>query len=214
MVRRRAGGEQLDFIFGQKPCEHGGSRRGAGRPRRKGPPKRVPHVPRERFPKRLPQHVTVRVRREVWNLRSRRAFRVIERALRAASDRFGVRVVHFAVQANHVHLIVEATDATCLSRAMQGLGVRLAKGLNRMMGRHGRVLEERYHVHVLRTPTETRHAVRYVLGNERKHAAQRGVAKPEHYADWFSSAHHPDLVRAAQTWMLTTGCRSAESGFG
>jgi putative transposase len=63
-------------------------------------------------------------------------------------------VAHFSVQGNHIHLIVEAHDNRALSEGVQGLLVRLAKGLNRMMGRHGRVLSERYHAHVLRSPAE------------------------------------------------------------
>jgi hypothetical protein len=66
-------------------------------------------------------------------------------------------------------LLVEAEDERALSRGMNGLGVRVAKGLNRVMGRSGKVLEERYHGHVLRTPTEVRRARSYLLGNARRH---------------------------------------------
>jgi hypothetical protein len=57
---------------------------------------------------------------------------------------------------------------------MRALSIRLARGLNRMMGRTGPVLEDRYHAHVLRTPAEVRNALRYVLGNFESHGERRG----------------------------------------
>jgi hypothetical protein len=85
-----------------------------------------------------------------------------------------VRLVHFSVQHDHVHLVAEARDEKALSRGIQGLAVRLARALNRVMGRKGKVCKERYHARVLRTPRQARHALRYVLGNARKHGVPLG----------------------------------------
>jgi REP element-mobilizing transposase RayT len=63
---------------------------------------------------------------------------VARRALAAgATSRF--RIVHFSVQTNHLHLLVEADDELALARGIQGLGIRLAKAINRRVGRSGRV---------------------------------------------------------------------------
>jgi len=60
----------------------------------------------------------------------------LERALsRASSGTF--RVLHYSVQADHVHLIVEADTHARLSSGMQGLAIRAAKALNRALA-HGR----------------------------------------------------------------------------
>lgn len=99
--------------------------------------------------------------------------RVLAPAISAARDRFGTRITHYSVQGNHMHFIVEAKDQAALSRAMQGLAVRFAKGLNRMMGRSGKVFADRFHAHILRSPREVRNAVRYVLENARRHAIRR-----------------------------------------
>ena len=93
----------------------------------------------------------------------------MQRAMYAGAARFGFRLVHYAVMGNHVHLIVEAPDRVALGRAMKGLGVRVAKGLNRVMGRRGKVLGDRYHGRILRTPSETKRARVYLLENARKH---------------------------------------------
>jgi REP element-mobilizing transposase RayT len=154
----------------------------------------------------MPLHVTLRMAPHVYNLRSRRSFRVIEAALRISGDRFGVRIIHFSVQGNHIHLVVEAPDGRSLARAIQGLSIRVARGLNRMMGRAGRVFDDRYHARVLRTPTEVRHAIHYVLGNARKHAAERGEIYASGYVDPYSSAGAPEVaLPPAQTWLLRAG---------
>ena len=156
---RRRG--QLGFEF----RTWGGKRAGAGRrPKVAGRPG-VPHRPRPEWARRLPVHITLRMAPEVYNLRSRRSFRAIELALRLGADRFDVRMTSFSVQGNHMHLLVEAPSRTALARAVKGFSVRVAKGLNKMMRRTGRVLGDRYHAHVLRTPTEVKRAIAYIRKN-------------------------------------------------
>jgi REP element-mobilizing transposase RayT len=133
------------------------------------------HRRRPELKARFPVHVTWRMRDEVWNLRSRRCFTALARAFWGGCDRFGFRLVHYSVQGNHVHLLVEARDERSLSRGMNGLGVRVARGLNRVMRRRGRVLDDRYHGRILRTPTEVRRARDYLQQNARHHYARAGA---------------------------------------
>jgi hypothetical protein len=84
----------------------------------------------------------------VWNLRSRRCFSRIAKSFSRGRDRFGFRIVHFSVQGNHLHLVVEADDERALARGMQGLGVRIAKALNRLMARKGAVFADHYHARI------------------------------------------------------------------
>ncbi len=164
----------------------GGKRRGAGRKSR-GPRAAVPHTAREEVRPTHPVHVTLRVADAVWNLRSERSYRIIDAALRAARRRPDFRVVHFSIQGNHVHLIVEADGPRSFALGVRALSIRLARRLNVMMGRRGPVLADRYHAHVLRTPAEMRNAVRYVLGNFESHAARRGERTSGRWVDPFSS---------------------------
>jgi putative transposase len=188
----------------------GGKRKGAGR-KPTGARAGVPHAARPRLSKHHPVHVTWRVLPHVWNLRSRRSFRVLSDAFARACDRRGFRLVHFSVQGNHLHLVVEAPDEVRLARGLQGLAVRIARGLNRMMGRKGNVFADRYHGHVLRTPAEVARAVAYVLGNFFVHALRRGERIDITSADEFSSAALPEtgppLVTAPRTWLLCFGWR-------
>ena len=100
----------------------------------------------------------------------------LERSWAKACDRGTFRLAHYSIQANHVHLIVEAKDADALGRGMNALGARLARAVNRVFSRRGPVLKDRYHHVVLKTPTQVRNALRYVLLNaKRVHPPPQGI---------------------------------------
>jgi REP element-mobilizing transposase RayT len=188
---RVLGGEQLAFAF----RKWGGVRRGAGRKRRGK--RRVSHGARPGHSRHHPLHITLRVVDGLPSLRGKRAFQCIKRAFALANTqgkhREDFRVTHFSVQGNHAHLIAEASDRLHLSRGMQGLAIRVAKRVHRALERRGAVFAERFHARVLRTPREVRHALAYVLLNERRHLkAERGLTLPPWYFDPCSSAREFD----------------------
>jgi len=123
------------------------------------------------------------------------------------------------VQGNHLHLIVEARDKEALSRGLRRIEIRMAKRLNKVMGRSGQVFPDRYHPHILRTPTEVAHALAYVRGNYAVHARRRGEVLPSSLVDRFSSdalvngawveETGAPLVAAPRTWLLVEGWRKA-----
>ncbi|MDB4970551.1 MAG: hypothetical protein JWN44_6240 [Myxococcales bacterium] len=87
------------------------------------------HDRRPLLAKQFPVHVTWRINRQVWSLRSGRFPKVLKDVM-YAGEKKGFRVVHYAFLKDHIHLIVEAVDRVALSRGMQGLGVRVAKAVN------------------------------------------------------------------------------------
>src|SRR5262249_50932846 len=124
------------------------------------------------------------------------------------------RVLQFSVQHDHVHLLVEADDAPRFVRGVQGLMIRVARALNRALGRRGRLWADRYHARPLRTPREVRHALVYVLQNWAKHL--RGVRglDPRSSARWFEGWRIPPPrppgfapIRAPRTWLARVGWR-------
>ena len=159
-------------------------------------------------------------------LRGAVLFPKLRTALRAGSKE-GFRVVQFTVMTNHIHLIVEAEGKESLAHGMQGLAIRLARTINGHLNRKGKVWGDRYHSTVLRSPTQCRHALAYVLNNARKHAAESG-RKCEHgwtdpcsSAGWFSDwAEQPRVCWAkprggfpnARTWLLRVGWKKAAAG--
>ena len=183
----------------------GGKRRGAGR-KPKGDNAGVSHSRRPQFKARHPVHVTMRLLSGVGYLRGYSRRRAIEDALRQAKRRFGMRVVHYSIQGNHLHLIVEVEDPSMFSRAIQGLAIRLARALNRIAGRTGKVFSDRFHSHVLESLRKVVNAVRYVLENFRHHlredVAPLGV-DPCSSAAWFGTPRADDApVSPPRTWLL------------
>jgi REP element-mobilizing transposase RayT len=149
--------------------------------------------------------------------------RAFERSLAAASERSSFRVVHYSLQGNHAHFIVEARDRAALGRGMNSIATRLAQTVNRVFGRCGRVLAERYHLRCLRSPRQVRNAVAYVLLNARKHLAER-VARLPHatrpdpassgrwfdgWRDWLPEerSEEPACVAFPRSWLLRVGWR-------
>jgi REP element-mobilizing transposase RayT len=174
-----------------------------------------------------PVHVTIKVKDDVPRLRSGKRFRVIQRCIQRCHKE-GFSVVEFSVQQNHIHLICEVDDEVSLARGMQGLKTRLARRLNRALGRKGTLFKERYHARALATPREVRNALCYCLNNARRHLwkAQQRLAAPD-WVDGYSTApgfsgyrgrrgsrraiqvDQRPVVRSARTWLLSTGWKRA-----
>jgi REP element-mobilizing transposase RayT len=216
---RRA--KQLSLDDARMRTGWGGPRPGAGRkPASKRPP--VHHVKRLPVPRQCPSHVTLRIRRGLPSLRIRRFLKEFRRSLRQTCERGEFRVVHYSVQRNHVHLLVESAGKQALGRGMKAVAARLARAANRVFRRSGSVLHGRYHLRVLRTPREVRNALAYVLLNARKHwKERRGVSPPLRLdeassAAWFEGwkrklpapwvRDRPEVAEA-RTWLLRTGWR-------
>jgi hypothetical protein len=186
---------QLAFVL----PTHGGRRRGAGRKQKQGNA-RVSHAERPAFDKPTPAHVTLRVLGDVPNLRSSRGFAAIRRSFAAARGLHGLRLTHFTVMSNHLHLIVEADSSPALSTGMQGLCIRLAKALNGALGRKGSLFADHYHSSLLKTPTQMWNAIRYVLGNAEHHYGEKGI-------DRFSSAapEQHEVLGSPRGWLSSVG---------
>jgi REP element-mobilizing transposase RayT len=121
------------------------------------------------------------------SLRTRQVMGVFRKALAIAKDRFECRVLQFSLLSNHVHFVVEAPDEKALGRAMKGLLVRLAKGLNKLWGRKGSVFERRFDSVVVSTMRQVHRALRYVLLNARKHGIRIPFGEPDPFSSgpWF-----------------------------
>jgi REP element-mobilizing transposase RayT len=201
--KRKKPRPQRELSFGR----HGGWRPGAGRKPNKKPSKRTPHRSRPLLASRHPVHVSMRLRKGLRrSLRSGRCYRAIRRCLRSARDRLGCRIIHYSVQGNHIHLIVEAADEKALGRAMKGFCVRVAKCFNKMAGRRGQVFAKRYHAEYLRSLRQTRNALVYVLQNAKRHALEMLNLGPEClHRSWVdpcsSAAYFDGWKRGCRRWI-------------
>jgi REP element-mobilizing transposase RayT len=168
----------------------------------------VPHRRRPEHTPAHPAHVTLRAVEALRCLRSDRVFPAL-----ATSSRASFRVLQFSVQSDHVHLIVEADHGKALSGGVRGLAIRLARTVNRILRRRGRVWGDRYHARALSTPRAVRHALVYVLMNWKKHSRTGTEIDPCSSAAWFSGwARRPaptqsgaPPVAVARTWLARIG---------
>lgn len=227
--RRNANSAQCLLPF---PATWGGARKGAGRPRAlRG---NVPHVTRPVHRAAEPVHVTLRAK--ISPLRSQFVYPTVRlalsRAARRAPERF--RILHFSVQHDHVHLLVEAANKRALSSGMRAVAIRVARYVNDLLRRRGALWADRWHGRALRTPREVRNALVYVLANFRKHAPPANVRRdacraarldPYSSARWFDGwreheggagvltgfagdpAHDECPVNVPQSWLARLGWR-------
>jgi len=82
---------------------------------------------------------------------------------------FGFGILHFSILKNHAHLVAEAKDNESLGNGARSFGCRFAKAVRKKTGGSGPVFAGRYHLRVLKNPTEVRNALQYVLQNRAKH---------------------------------------------
>jgi REP element-mobilizing transposase RayT len=214
----------------QKLFRRGGKRRGAGR-KPKGRRAREGHDARPEFKPYHPLHVVMRVVPAVGSLRRRKLYKALRDATITAALREWFRIAHISLQRDHVHMIVEANDKSALARGMQGFQISAARHINLALGhdrkrRRGKVFSDRYHLEVITSPTQARHAISYVLSNWRKHGEDRARLASTWLVDPFSSAisfpdwaelqgqawmwpiretYDPLIVRRPQSWLLTEG---------
>ena len=202
----------------------GGAREGAGR--KKVRPGAVSHAARPPLAARHPVHISYKVVGELPSLRQPDIRGAIEDCLREVAEKAkregaGFRVAHYAIQREHLHLIVEAHNRKALSAGLKGLAGRMAKRINKLLGLTGPLFADRYFERVLKTPKQVSNCLRYVLLNERRHAFQRGERCEAGWIDPCSSGRYfdgwrglrvkpPDgrpTVAPAGTWLLATGWR-------
>jgi hypothetical protein len=175
----------------------------------------MPHVTRRKVDPRYPVQVTIRATPGLPSLRSPRVFAALRRAIaRASVDRF--RVIHFSIQQDHGHFIVEGDEPHRARGGMHGLAIRLALAVNRVLGRKGKVVGDRYHARPLTTPRQMRTSLVYVLLNFRKHLRAPAGIDPRSSGPHFSGWQRPLVATGIAsstalpcTWMARTGWRRA-----
>ena len=204
--RRRRGRQlELNLVRGR-----GGPGRGQGRKKRKVG--FVSHGKRPWHDRRLPVHVSTSVLAGLPSLRGDKLWQAVRQGFvhgcvygsrtrsrcrrREQGGRVGpgdseraiFRIVEFSVQGMHIHLVVEANSRQALSRGLQGFKIRVARAINKVLGRKGAVFKDRYHEKPISNPRQCRNTLLYVLSNQRHHAHEEGATYPRGTIDPCSSA--------------------------
>jgi REP element-mobilizing transposase RayT len=239
----RTPSKQLEIKLDKNGQRRGGKRKGAGRPK-SGPRASEKHKKRPKLSAYEPVHVVMRARKGIGSLRTHAIFKAIkeatftafaheERALAkpdasAATGKVAraFHIVHLSIQSTHIHLIVEASDRMALARGMQAFGISAARHINAALGRSGNVFSDRYFPRVLKTPTQVRNCLAYVLNNWKKHGESVASLRRPWPVDPYSTASFFDgwketngqrivvpsgydgpMVWWPKTWLLSEGWR-------
>ncbi len=193
---------------------------GAGRPRGRSD-HYIAHIPRPRVTKSTPVHVTLKCVEGLPNLREVKYRRIILRVFADEGARKGFRLVHYSIRRDHLHLVCEADETLALSRGVQRVASRVARWLNKRLGRRGRFFAGRFHGRVMRTPKDMRNVLSYVYLNLHKDRARRRIrvlsvdSCTSH--TWFDGWKHRagpaddpserDPVARPKSWLLRKGWR-------
>ena len=115
------------------------------------------HKARPRFAGRTALHVILRLSDHV-RLANTSVRRAVLEALREGRELHGLHVVEVGRLKDQLHLIAEADNNASLSRGMQGLSIRIAKGINRAVGAKGSIFADHFEAFVLRSSKDLRKA--------------------------------------------------------
>ena len=198
MGRARKRHVQQEIRWTNKAGDLRGTKREAGKARgkrKRGRPRKAGsgewHKKRPAVKASEPLHVTLRTVKRVGRLRTAAVYRAVREAMIVMLARETCRIVHLAIQHNHVHLIVEAENRKALSKGMQAFQISAAKHINAEISKgklkgiswyeakrrglvtgerkKGQVFADRYHEEAITSPRQARNAIAYVLNNWRKH---------------------------------------------
>lgn len=164
----------------------GGRRTNSGRKRLKSIG--VAHRARELISLKTPLHINIKLAASLKNSKAMNAFK---RSVINSGKFF--HVLHYSIEANHIHLIAEAQNNESLEKGMRSFTNTLVKCLKK-----GSLQNERYHLHVLKTPTETKNAFYYVIRNHTHHSKEKVLI-----ADEFNSLYTLDLKAISKALGIT-----------
>jgi hypothetical protein len=157
---------------------------------------RIWHRSRPTLPAGKPLHVTLKSdHKSIATFRKKIVYKEIRAAMKRARL-LGVRIVAYTVQRDHLHLLLEANNSLELGNAMRAMSISLSKRLSFLNGKKLKVFKQRYHLHILNSLREIRHAIKYIFSNGKKHGATNS------HGDWYSS--QVAAIKKFQTKRLRT----------
>ena len=95
------------------------------------------------------------------------------------------RILHFSIQPDHLHLIVEAENKKVLTAGLRGLAIWIARRVNAHLTTHCKLFAERYHARSITTARQMRTAIVYVLQNHTHHTPSRHLVDEHSSGPWF-----------------------------
>lgn len=139
--------------------------------------KGIRHVARPKLKKATSLHLTIKVRENKADIQSKKILKVLHHAIIRARLK-KLRVIHYTLEYNHVHLLVECNDNKILHHGMQALGISLSKAINRIKRLSGGVYKHRYHFRQISNPRQLKNVLHYIFHNGIKHRRTSSFLDP------------------------------------
>lgn len=122
-------------------------------------------------------HITVKIKKIKAEMKNKSVLSILKRAILNARKQ-GLKVIHFSLEYDHVHLLIEAENNHILGKGMQAFGVTLSKAINRMRKTNGGVYKHRYHFRLISSARELKNVLNYLFTNGLKHKTARDIVNP------------------------------------
>lgn len=151
------------------------NRKGAGRPAIHDPG--IRHTSRPLLKKTSSLHLTVKVKKIKAEIKNKVVLQILKRAILNARRR-GLKVVHYSLEYDHVHLLIEADNNYILGKGMQAFGVTFSKAINKLKQLKGGVYKHRYHFRQISSARQFKNVMNYIFRNGVKHKTAKHIVNP------------------------------------
>lgn len=150
-------------------------------PKRAGRPSTVDrgirHISRDRLYRPTSLHLTIKVRENKADIKTKKILKALHHAIKRARLK-ELKIIHYTLEHNHLHLLVEASDNLILHKGMQALGITLSKAINKIKKLKGGVYKHRYHFRKLNSRRELINVLYYIFKNGIKHKRTLSMIDP------------------------------------
>lgn len=139
--------------------------------------KGIRHISRERIFKPTSMHITIKVRKNKADIQSKKILKALHRAIFRARIH-GLRVIHYTLEYNHIHLLVEASGHKIMHKAMQAFGISFSKAINKIKQVNGHVYKHRHHLRKITSSIDLKNVLRYIFHNGIHHKRTYSLIDP------------------------------------
>lgn len=139
----------------------------------------IRHTARPLIKKASALHITIKVKKIKADIKNKSVLKLLHRGI-ANARKQKLRIIHFTLEYDHIHLLIEADNNLILGKGMKALGVTLAKGVNRLKKQKGDVYKHRYHFRKIENLIQYKRVLNYIFTNGIKHKTANSLMNGFH----------------------------------
>lgn len=149
----------------------------------------IRHTERPKFKNARSLHLTIKVRENKADIKSIKLLKALHHAIKRARL-MKLKIIHYTLEYNHVHLLVEADTHHALHRGMQAFGISFSKAINKTKRLKGTVYKHRYHFRQICSSRELKNVLHYIFHNGIKHGRTSSLIDPFNSLMAEKNLHH------------------------